>query len=193
MTLIITGCGRSGTGYIARLLRGCGYDVRHEAMGRDGGVGWFYAGNAAWTGYGERPPRWQYPDRTVLHQVRHPLHTIAATLWMHTPQYEYINRQLGGVLPPRRPIVRLAMSFWLHWNRLAASASSWTYRVEALPDGAWDELMDRARLPHHRLPEAPRDIHHREHSHVTWPELRELDPILTDAIRGQAAAWGYQV
>lgn len=38
--LLITGCGRSGTHFTARLLQEIGLDVGHETLGKDGVASW---------------------------------------------------------------------------------------------------------------------------------------------------------
>ena len=38
---VIIGTGRSGTAYTSKLLRECGIDVGHEALGKDGVSSWY--------------------------------------------------------------------------------------------------------------------------------------------------------
>ena len=40
---LITGCGRSGTTYMAKLLKAHGIDAGNERIGSDGVVGWQFA------------------------------------------------------------------------------------------------------------------------------------------------------
>ena len=40
--LLIIGCGRSGTKYIASLLREMGVDIKHETPGRHGSSNWYF-------------------------------------------------------------------------------------------------------------------------------------------------------
>ena len=42
--MLITGCGYSATGIMARAFTAAGYDIGHEIVGRDGTSTWFAAG-----------------------------------------------------------------------------------------------------------------------------------------------------
>ena len=44
--IVVTGCPRSGTLYTAKLLQAVGFDVRHEALGKDGIVSWYVVPNS---------------------------------------------------------------------------------------------------------------------------------------------------
>ena len=64
--LCITGCGRSGTGYIAKLLSTAGLDIGHEVVKENGTADW----HAAAIPHGA--------DWTVLQQVRTSLKAISS-------------------------------------------------------------------------------------------------------------------
>src|SRR5262249_4242348 len=65
--LLITGCARSGTTFIADVLWHCGLQVYHEAPGRDGIVSWLMAARDVKTPYG--PAYYNYRFKHIFHQV----------------------------------------------------------------------------------------------------------------------------
>jgi hypothetical protein len=88
--LLVTGCGRSGTKFIAALLQNLGMDVRHEQMGADGIATWCMAvesDDSPWGG-GRRGVHF----KTILHQVRHPLKVIPSLLTFTSPSWEFIEQ-----------------------------------------------------------------------------------------------------
>src|SRR5580692_5990288 len=50
--LLVTGCGRSGTGYMVTFLKASGLDLKHEYMGNDGSVSWLMAAEIEWAPWG---------------------------------------------------------------------------------------------------------------------------------------------
>ena len=74
---LITGCGRSGTMYMAKMLQSAGLDVGHEALGQDGVVSSIWAVADDWyPSYHQQRKRPAFD--VVLHQVREPLATIGS-------------------------------------------------------------------------------------------------------------------
>lgn len=77
MSILIVGCARSGTHWMARVLRSQGLDVGHERQGLDGIVSWCLA--PADTG---DLPRWHGPvrddHRLVLRQSSGDLHSAVS-------------------------------------------------------------------------------------------------------------------
>jgi hypothetical protein len=73
MHRIVTGCARSGTTYMSKVLQACGLRCPHEEWGPDGTVAWQYAADASSCkveGFKGRPPRGMRPDDRVLHIIR---------------------------------------------------------------------------------------------------------------------------
>ena len=119
-------------------MQALGLDVGHEVLGKDGAVGWFYASDYKWNGYGPgRGSRRESRFDHVLHQIRHPLKAIASTTWMHQPQYRFIDKSLGGGLTdPQENMVQCAAEYWLRWNKMAEAVSEWSYRIEDIKNGS---------------------------------------------------------
>ncbi len=140
--VLITGCGRSGTRYAAKLLAGLRLNVRHEEFGSDGAASWCMAVDAdavPW-GSGRRGCRFT----TVLHQVRHPLRVIPSLTTFSGPSWDFIARHID--CPPSDPAIVRGAKYWFYWNRLAERYAQWTYRVEHLP-AVYDEFCHRLGVP----------------------------------------------
>lgn len=140
---VVTGTGRSGTGYMARLITEA---TGHATCGHEG---WFAA-------LGDRTPgldvdsswlalpaieagTWAGP---VVHVVRNPVATVASLL-----RTEFFGTQAGApysqfalancpqaadalAISP----VAAAVEFWAHWNARCAAAAQLTVRLEDVSD-----------------------------------------------------------
>lgn len=128
MRFVVTGCARSGTGYVARLL-GCGHEFVYATQGRrprpaEGDVSCFAA------------PHLPIPGVTTVHLVRAPLHCIASLAGKrfldgaHREFASHVARHAPEVFD-HPPGARRAAAYWLAWNRLAARADL-TWRLHTL-------------------------------------------------------------
>ena len=72
----MTGCGRSGTNYLAVFLEKSGYEIFHERLGQDGVVSWPMTVNSL-SPWG---PISEESFQHIFHQVRHPLPVL--TSWL---------------------------------------------------------------------------------------------------------------
>jgi len=155
---VITGCGRSGTTYTARLLSQLGCLCTHEQfftgskpslvtglLARSGlrQLEWKppTIGEAAWEAAPWLP---QLADSTlVFHQVRDPLEFIRSRQkkgWVHgrlrsrhLPHFPKMNKAEFAALPLKQQATWLAR-FWIDWNALVESQSQGKeylrYRIE---------------------------------------------------------------
>lgn len=141
--LVITGTGRSATGYIARVLQTAGVEVGHEgvfgplqALG-EAPVEWRdLPGDSSWLAV----PLLETITATVVLQVRHPVATIASLVGMglfadsapqHGPYRRVIEIHAGHVLDHPTEVERAA-AFWTLWTTRARRYASAWYRVEDL-------------------------------------------------------------
>jgi hypothetical protein len=126
--VLITGCGRSGTKYVAALLRHLGLDVGHETMGKDGVANWCMAvdcEDSPWGG-GRRGITF----KTTLHQIRHPLKVIPSLITADERSWRFIERYVPCYM--HEPILLRATKYWYYWNLEAERTAEWHYRVEGL-------------------------------------------------------------
>lgn len=175
MKLLITGCGRSGTMWMSRVLQAQGLDVGHEKMGRDGIASWCLA-----AGDDIRLPDWHEPvaidpgERWLrIHQVRHPLDVIAS--WAFTVPDDvtaWALHQASSLVSGHK--IRDAMNYWCEWNALAATRAALTIRVEDI----------RSRHP---------IVNARRHDKLSASEICAVDPTLFRRVQSMAKGYGYDI
>lgn len=154
-TCLITGCGRSGTRFIAELLRSFGCDFRHERTGGDGSACWYCCllfeknvnHNAPVTRCGCRfqdvrvdsqggttsdsgDPSLRDHYGLILHQLRSPMEVIASAQTFTNGSMIYIDNKIGIRQYDDR--ILQAARYWVEWNRAAYRICDFSYRVEDL-------------------------------------------------------------
>ncbi len=124
--ILITGCGRSGTEYISKVLRKSGIEIGHEMeIKHDGISSWPLASardNIPW-GPGFSDVKFKH----IVHQVRHPLKVIQDNEFSHLKESrDFVTSVIGE----SRNILHYHMRYWYHWNVMAEKLANWTYRIE---------------------------------------------------------------
>src|SRR5262245_1471922 len=125
---LITGCGRSGTKYIAAVLQKLGLRIGHERFAPDGIASWQMVFNDAPI---PGRPRGGVAFDVVLHQVRHPLLVIPSLSTFRAGSWHYVARHVPS--DPDDSLLVRATRYWVCWNEQAQRLAQWTYRVEDLP------------------------------------------------------------
>ena len=189
--LLITGCGRSGTQYIAALLRENGLIIEHEydKEGIDGITSWILAVSDDHPPFG--PSRNEFQFDTIIHQVRNPLDVIASVQTFTPESWEYIKKHIP--IHENDSLLVCAMKYWYYWNILAEQGSQFTYRIEDI-DSALPRILDvaHAGIFHpESLQNVPKNINTREHGIITLDDLKTADPILFEQIIFLAEKYGY--
>lgn len=186
---LITGAGRSGTKYIATVLRKCGLDVGHEGLGESGIVSGFYCFDADWYPNDRHPvPRPQFD--LILHQVRHPLRVIASMQTTHS--WEWACQFLP--IDESAPLLQRCCYNWLIPNETAERQAAFTYRIENL-EGVWSELQRLIGFDasYKIAASLPNDINSRPHGNVTWNDVQKAVPEAYSTIVNAAERYGYQL
>ena len=207
---VITGCGRSGTGYVSTLLNRIGIPCGHEALFRpskllgQAQLDWpvEIPGDASWLAapFVEALP----PGTVVLHQVREPAAVVRSFLrirFFDEPSpYRDFAEQLCPALAQGTALERCCR-YWLEWNRFAARAATAAgivyrrYRLEDLDLDLVLELCQRIGQPVSQevaasaLHALPRDVNTRgskERDHEVDAEA------LPAEVRTLAAEYGYE-
>lgn len=187
--VVITGCARSGTKYMSRVLKRHGLDVEHERVGSDGTVDWKWA------------PLVDPAGVMVLHQVRHPLKVIASCRTLIRSSWEYISRHIAVSVPPKgvqiTPDVLLlrCMNYWAQWNSKVERKALFRFRVEDLEYDLEAICSYFGCDPDPRVLEfVPKDLNTRrwKFKPVTWDDLSRISVEDTRAIRGMAKRYGYE-
>ena len=192
--LLITGCARSGTHYIASLLTLAGLPIKHEKEGEMGTSSWTMAVNALQTPWG--PGYLKFNFQHVFHQVRDPLKTISACTTEPERSWEFIYDHIPQIKVKDRLVVKCA-KYWYYWNLEAENKAEFTYRVEDI-ENALDEMSIRLRVPLSKdaIDWVPKDLNHRPRKvNYTWKDLKVLlaDPDLYQKIVDMARRYGYEV
>ena len=195
--LLITGCGRSGTEYIATVLQKLGIDTPHEHMGKDGVVDWSFASNKESGIAGFTANDFEI----VLHQVREPMCVMRSAFTLSKKSWQFIFRN-SPVNACDHPIVQVGQ-YWYYWNKQAENLSQWTYRVEDLLE-IFSKFCEKVQVVSNKsiLQTVPTDINSRckftgtRHKHYrvfSWNELYNQDPHLTENIFVLAEHYGYNM
>ena len=182
---LITGCGRSGTSYTAKVLRAAGMDVGHERKGIHGTV------SSLWAVESERYPYFHAQKRpefdVVLHQVREPLATIGSlttalkSSWRWNAQHIELDMDWSAL--------RIAAEYWLQWNALCEDQAVMTYRVECIRT-AWPDIGWTCGVLAQFPAGVPENVNRRTHRAVTWKEIYEETPHAA-SIQKMALRYGY--
>ena len=126
--LLITGCARSGTTYISKLLAEAGLRIGHERVRRNGICSWDLAvdpDEGRWN-----VKKGQYNFAHIFHQVRHPLKTISSVYSTEdAASWNFIMKHLKEIQPEDSHLVKCA-KYWYYWNLAAERRAEWTYRIE---------------------------------------------------------------
>ena len=156
--VVVTGTGRSGTGFAAQWLTSAGLPCGHEAFftftGWDGAVKQMrrrpeLVGESSWLAapFLDRP---QFDEALIIHQVRHP-RKVAESCMRHppgtTPLYlEYLEHHCPEVARYEDDLNK-AIARWVYWNRRIEQATegreSYFWRVEDGEAGLLAALQER--------------------------------------------------
>lgn len=194
--ILITGCGRSGTAYIALLLQKSGYDIKHERPGSDGCVSWSMAVNQ----YSVDGPYSDESFGTIFHQTRHPLSVISSWITnlydLRRLEWVFIRKYIPEIVASDSSIISAA-KYWYYWNLLVEAQAEWRYAIEKI-DEVLPEFMRRSGLTVDLT--AAQEISKKENSWasvshpITWNRLRlELPPDLYVKIQALADRYGYSI
>lgn len=194
--LLITGCGRSGTEYMATLLRQSGYDINHERPGEVGCVSWPMAVGSfsPWGPLAEE--KFQY----VFHQVRNPLDVI--TSWrlnlsdIARDEWKFIRTHVPEISEDDTLLIHCA-KYWYYWNLKVEKRTEWRYRIEDVNQiigefesrcGLSFDINVIENLPRNTNTWAPTE------NKTTWKELELMLPHdLYINIQEMALRYGYEI
>lgn len=192
--VLILACPRSGTRWMAEVLRQTGLAIRHEGMGGAGTIGPQYAVDDYWYGAKYKGDvRSNYCFARTLHQVRHPLPTIASLAADLPEAFWHWQEKHTGIGWQPDPILRAAR-FWCAWTRLIRrNPITYTYRIENI-ERVWPELCGILQLPGKRpLPEVSQaTAHRRMPRRLAWEEIKDQDRQLYADLRTMAGRLGYR-
>jgi hypothetical protein len=192
-TLLITGCARSGTTYIAKILQEGGLQVGHEYVGKDGTSSWDLAARP-------KEGRWKvrlenYRFAHIFHQTRHPLKVISSVyLTEDQDSWDYIRTYVPEIRDNDSHLTKCA-KYWYYWNLKAEAMSEWTYRIEEIDNllGEFERRLGK-KIDHSALERIPRNTNTKgtPPNEFSWEDLqKELDTDLYQKICSLAEKYGY--
>ena len=197
--LLITGCGCSGTTYIAEVLQTHGLDIGHDTkIGKDGIVTnakvqdeiWIY--NFGFNGEKE------YIDKKVpissfnkvIQVVRHPLQVISSIMkkW-ETWGKVWLHIEIGLLGVGAEPTLLNAMKYWLLWNNMVELYATDCVRAE-------DVFRDNRVILDKLGVDVKKQLNYKVASSnkekvYSWEDLENESIILTKKIRELALKYGY--
>lgn len=194
--LLITGCGRSGTSYIAAALTLGGLEIGHEWLHKDGAVSWLAVGDdqEVWPRVMTNHLKYQH----IFQQVRHPLDVISSWYYnddiIHPSLWDFIYKNAPQISASESLLVRCA-KYWYYWNQLAEKKAEWTYRIEDIEE-VIPEMERRlgVTLDHQTMKIVSKQSNH-WHSidkRITWADLKKgLTKQDYDNIVNLAKKYGY--
>jgi len=192
--ILISGCGRSGTNYMAILLEKSGYSIHHECFGKDGCVSWPMAVNS----YSPWGPISEETFDHVFHQVRHPLFVINSWLInlddLDRDEWVFIRSHIPEINRSDSLIVHCA-KYWYYWNLLVEQKAEWRYQIEKL-SAVLPEFMTRSGLILDKklLNKIPLTYNSwkKPGTRITWNQLQmQIPSDLYCKIRRMAFRYGY--
>lgn len=151
--IVVTGCGRSGSGYVAKVLAACGLNAGHEAVFGP------WTRRAEWKGWDADVSWLAVPwlstmtDELVVHLIRDPVECARSTIGigffddeshpLHGPYLDVIARFCPGVLEQRTPLARF-VAYYTVWNETVVRHADMTIRIEDLDESGIMEVMKRS-------------------------------------------------
>jgi hypothetical protein len=171
---IITGWGRSGTGYIADVLRRLGVTCGHEWVFKPDGPEWEHRwGDASWLA----APHLEHFEGPIIHLVRHPYKVAESLIGIgmferESPYLDYVRRHAPHVLEADDPTER-TIAYMEYWADLIDRSATHRFKVETL---SAEEVMlllklvGRPRQPtsretQHVLEQIPTNVNTRNRTH----------------------------
>lgn len=176
--ILVTGSGRSGTGYLTKVLTECGLRAGHEGWwgldtdgpehGLDVDVSWVGCYDEGYTG-------------TVYAQTRHPEPCIASI---------YANEYRFPWLLVRAQNVALtgdwavdACRIWVDYTRHAVDRAEHWWQVEQLDAKTLGWFGTDETTAEAALDDVPMEVNHRPRAEFTWPGHPVVDEVLALAER----------
>jgi hypothetical protein len=179
--LVITGCARSGTQWIAKVLTQAGVDVGHWRMLGEHGISSDLLAPLACLVGGR-----------VLHQVRYPINQIGSMQTTHGYTWRFISQVVR--FEKTDSLLQMCMKYWLVWNACAEKVGRYTYRIEDI-DNEWHKVKEIAGLSEStEMPDIPRNVNTRagRYTPITWEILEAEDAELYNRVLTQAWEYGYR-
>ncbi len=190
---VIVGSGRSGSGYISRVLTAAGIPCGHESWWnpygrRQRGL----LGDSSWCALAQID--WIKYSGQVFHQVRHPLDVISSYVHRHTFTGPFAKIKLPLLVEdPGGDPLRYACRVWLDLNRRSAELTTNYWRLEDIDCRLLQNIGVAVGTVPRNVESAIRSVSKSYNSHSTPRRLgwQDLPRDLIDEIKALAQEFGY--
>lgn len=161
MKYLVTGCGQSGTTYVAELLTAAGLDCGHEQVFNRWTPGFDTCPSipdegecpAGDSSFAAAPFLDRVPDGvTVVHLVRSPLDVIRSVVGRRQmdqprawPWVRFVDHHTG--ILEIGPGARRAAAYWVRWNRLVEERADFQWHTDLITDADLIDLAHKAQMP----------------------------------------------
>jgi len=198
--ILITGCGSSGTTYIAQVLNNNGLHVTHDnLLGADGIVTNAVVHDEVWVySHGfegikeyvqEKIPITEF--NKIIHITRHPLDVISSVLQKWTTWGKvWLHIEEGLLGNSSTPSLYNAMKYWLMWNHMLEMYTTTRIKAEDIfQDNTTILNQFDLKLVEPQLDEKIASSN--TEVKFTWEDLEKHNKILTNQIKQLAIKYGY--
>lgn len=210
LDVVVTGTGRSGTGFAAKWLTSIGIPCGHEAFFTYPGLEHALRILRTRHGHLRAESSWEaaphldcapLKDALLIHQVRHPKRVIESCLRVPpavTPSYEkYLERYLPETAKYSDTLNKTACR-WIYWNQMIEGACRgrphYFWRVEDGTSGLYDFLIKRGLANPGKVKRSAIFTNTR-YNHKHGPEaeakIEQVHPDLRTVLLGQMSTYGY--
>lgn len=183
LKLLISGCGRSGTKYITKLLNELNVIAFHEVQETkcEVIVDWHLLCNNP------------FKEIPMIHQVRDPLKTISSVTKISSVSWDLIKEKIP--IEKTDSTILKAMKYYYHWNKLAQTQSLYTYRVENIENEIEKilELVGVKEYDKSIIDNIPKNVNTRKHTDYSWDILKRIDLPLANKIIELGKSYGYNL
>lgn len=190
---VILGTGRSGSGYISRVLTAAGIPCGHESWWnphgrRQRGL----VGDSSWCALALID--WNKYTGNIFHQVRHPLDVISS--YVHRQSFTSPFAQLKLPLladDPSGDPLRYGCRIWLDLNRRSTELTKTWWRVEDVDAQLVSQIATTVGAAHGNIEAAIQSVPNSYNSHGTSRRLswNDLPRDLVGKIEAAAQYYGY--
>ncbi len=207
-SVVVVGCGRSGTLYTTRYFAKMGLLVGHEKWYSNGITSWYLCLDSQYNKFKQLKHKTSFK---IFHQIRHPLKVISSFI----PRKRF-TEEIFHKIKSNEEESRLlqCMKYWYYWNKLTESLfkPDLRYKVENMNKdfvikaitGVIGIKLTEIQITN--IQKIPTDIHtaniandvihfdamHKKYSKVyTWNELENEDVDIFNKIQTLAKEYGY--
>jgi hypothetical protein len=190
--IAIIGCGRSGTTFSSKILKDLGIIIGHERLLKNGISSWYLISDQKDVPLGPTFRQINNLHPIYIHQVREPLAAISSVLSLGNPSWKFLAKEIPLDIINDSPALK-AMKYYYYWNIKAEKFTSYRVRSEFF----LKDIMPI--LQAHKIETCSQNtiiskndkINTRQHSQLTWDDLRNEDVNLYESIRMLGKKYGY--